>query len=68
MDCSSVKADPPEKVAKEIRNILSSLTGLKSANSQGNLVVADFQMRLREAEGEIRQGKPALLRLQTATR
>ena len=39
MDCGSVKAGPPEKVAKELRNILSNLTGLKGGNSQGNLMV-----------------------------
>jgi len=68
VDCGSVKSDPPEKVAKELRNILSNLSGLKSANAQGSLVVLDLQMKLQAAEDEIRQGKPALVRLQTATR
>ena len=68
VDCGLAKPDPPEKVAKELRNILSTLTGLKGGNSQGNLMVTDLQMRLRAAEDEIRQGKPALVRLQTATR
>ncbi len=58
----------PEKVAKELRNVLSSPTGMKSANVQRNLVVLDVQMRLQAAEDEIRQGKPALVRLQAATR
>jgi hypothetical protein len=68
VDCGLAKPDPPEKVAKELRNVLSTLTGLKGGNSQGNLMVTDLQMRLRAAEDEIRQGKPALVRLQTATR
>jgi len=68
VDCGSVKADPPEKVAKELRNVLSSLTGMKSTNVQGNLMVLELQMRLQAAEDEIRQGKPALVRLQAATR
>ena len=68
VDCGLAKPDPPEKVAKELRNILSTLTGLKGGNSQGNLMVTDVQMRLQAAEDEIRQGKPALVRLQAATR
>ena len=68
VDCGFAKPDPPEKVAKELRNVLSTLTGLKGGNSQGHLMVADVQVRLRAAEDEIRQGKPALVRLQTATR
>ena len=68
VDCGSVKADPPEKVVKELRNVLSSLTGMKSTNVQGNLMVLELQMRLQAAEDEIRQGKPALVRLQAATR
>ena len=68
VDCSTVKADPPEKVAKELRNVLSSLTGMKSTNVQGSLMVLELQMRLQAAEDEIRQGKPALVRLQAATR
>jgi hypothetical protein len=68
VDCSAVKAEPPEKVAKELRNVLSSLTGIKSTNVQGNLMVVELQQRLQAAEDEIRQGKPALVRLQAATR
>ena len=68
VDCGLAKPDPPEKVAKELRNVLSTLTGLKGGNLQGNLMISDAQMKLRAAEGEIRQGKPALVRLQTATR
>ena len=68
VDCSTVKADPPEEVAKELRNVLSSLTGIKSTNVQGNLMVIELQLRLQAAEDEIRQGKPALVRLQAATR
>jgi hypothetical protein len=68
VDCSTVKADPPEKVAREIRNILSNLTGMKSTNVQGSLMVLEMQAKLQAAEDEIRQGKPALVRLQAATR
>jgi predicted nucleic acid-binding Zn-ribbon protein len=68
VDCNPVKAEPPEKVAKELRNVLSSLTGIKSTNVQGNLMVVELQQRLQAAEDEIRQGKPALVRLQAATR
>ena len=64
----SAKADPPEKVAKELRNVLSSLAGIKNTNAQGNRMVTELQLRLQAAEDEIRQGKPALVRLQAATR
>jgi hypothetical protein len=68
VDGNAVKVDPPAKVAKELRNVLSSLTAIKSTNVQGNLMVAELQQRLQVAEVEIRQGKPALVRLQAATR
>ena len=55
-------------MAKELRNILGNLQGMKNANAQGSLVVLDLQKKLQAAEDEIRQSKPAHVRLQAATR
>jgi hypothetical protein len=68
VDCGPAKADPPEKVAKDLRNILNNLKGMKDANAQGSLVAIDLQKKLQAAEDEIRQSKPAHVRLQTAMR
>ncbi len=46
VDCGSAKVDPPEKVAKDLRNILSNLKGMKDANAQGSLVAIDLQKKL----------------------
>ena len=68
VDCGPAKVDPPEKVAKELRNLLNNLQGMKDANAQGSLVAIDVQKKLQAAEDEIRQSKPAHVRLQTAMR
>ena len=59
---------PTGKVAKDLRNILSNLKGMKDANVQGSLVAIDLQKKLQAAEDEIRQSKPAHVRLLMAMR
>ena len=41
---------------------------MKDANAQGSLVAIDLQKKLQAAEDEIRQSKPAHVRLRTAIR